>query len=398
VAASLVVAVTDLVRRIRNRSALIVAIGAPVAMAGVFGLLLDGATSAHFTVGVADADRSAVSRQVAGTLVDPAGGSGGTAESGADDRIRFRTFADESALRRAVDDGDVDGGVLLPDGFGADAAAGKRLTVVALRDPRRAIGGEVAAAVAASVGHEVAGVGLSVRVASGLTDRPPGELVDAAGDRTPAFRLDEGGDTSRSIDASAFFGASMAIVFLFFGVAYAPRSLMKEKEDGTLARVLASPIAPGSLLAGKVLGVALLSAAGFVVVWWVTTAAFGAAWGPPVTVLILIVATVLSISGVSAFVCGLARTNEQADTYTSAVTFVLALLGGNFVGPANAPPLLQRLSLLTPNGWALRGFTAAAVDGAAPHEVLGAIAVLLVVGAAFGAAGWVLVGRRVVQG
>jgi len=97
--------------------------------------------------------------------------------------------------------------------------------------------------------------------------------------------------------------------------------------------VLASPIAPGALLAGKVLGVAVLSSVGFAVVWLVTTAVFGAAWGPPATVVVLIVATVLSISGVSAFVCGLARTNEQADTYTSAVTFVLALLGATSSGP-----------------------------------------------------------------
>lgn len=386
-AATLVVAVTDLIRRIRNRSALIVAIGAPVAMAGVFGLLLDGATTTRFTVGVADVDRSAVSRQVTKAMGPDT-----------DDRIRFRTFAGEAALRGAVDDGDVDGGVVIPSGFGADAAAGRRLTVVALRDPRHAIGGQVAAAVATSVGNQVARVGLSVRVASELTGRPPGALVDPAGGRDAPFVLAEGGDTSRSINASAFFGASMAIVFLFFGVAYAPRSLMQEKEDGTLARVLSCPIAPGALLAGKVLGVAVLGSVGFAVVWWVTTALFGAAWGPPATVVVLIVATVLSISGVSAFVCGLARTNEQADTYTSAVTFVLALLGGNFVGPANAPPLLAKLSLLTPNGWALRGFTAAAVDGAGPHEVLGAVAVLLVVGVVFGAAGWVLVGRRVVQG
>ena len=36
------------------------------------------------------------------------------------------------------------------------------------------------------------------------------------------------------------------------------------------------------------------------------------------------------------------RTEEQADGYTSAVAFALALLGGNFVGPGQAPEALQR--------------------------------------------------------
>ncbi len=109
--------------------------------------------------------------------------------------------------------GDVAGGVLVPTGFGEAATSGRPVKVEALRDPHREIGGQVATAVAASVGNRVSAVGLSVRVGSEITGRSPGELLGPAGDRPAPFELDEGGDTGRSINASAFFGASMAIVF-----------------------------------------------------------------------------------------------------------------------------------------------------------------------------------------
>jgi ABC-2 type transport system ATP-binding protein len=52
------VAATEIRRRIRNRSALLTAVVAPLAMAVVFGLLLGGTDSLSITIGVVDSDRS----------------------------------------------------------------------------------------------------------------------------------------------------------------------------------------------------------------------------------------------------------------------------------------------------------------------------------------------------
>ena len=123
-------------------------------------------------------------------------------------------------------------------------------------------------------------------------------------------------------------------------------------------------------MAGKTLSVAVLGLAGFVTVWAVTALVFGARWGDPVAVGVVIVATVLAVGGVATLVASLARTDQQADAYTSAVTFVLALLGGNFVGPGAAPELLRQLSLLTPNGWSLSAFTDLSADAGSLGSVL----------------------------
>jgi ABC-2 type transport system permease protein len=198
----------------------------------------------------------------------------------------------------------------------------------------------------------------------------------------------------REVSAGAYFGASMAVLFLFFTVGLAARSLVAERRTGTLARALATPVRLASLIAGKTLAVSVLGLAGFVSTWLVTWLGFGADWGSTAAVLALMAATVVSIAGVSMFVASLARTEQQADTYTTAVAFVLALLGGNFIGPGAAPALLRRLSRLTPNGWALEAFTSVSVDGSTLRDVLGTLGVLVAIGAMFGLAGAVALARR----
>jgi ABC-2 type transport system permease protein len=139
-------------------------------------------------------------------------------------------------------------------------------------------------------------------------------------------RLAEGQVGGRTIEAANYFGPSMAIFFLFFTVSFGARSVLAERQQGTMRRLLATAAPPGGVLAGKAL------------------AAF-----------------VLGTSSV--LVVTLAKTDEQADGYSSLVVFTLALLGGNFVYLAQLPEALQRVSLLTPNGWALRGFVDLVADG-----------------------------------
>jgi ABC-2 type transport system permease protein len=101
-----------------------------------------------------------------------------------------------------------------------------------------------------------------------------------------------------------------------------------------------------------------------------TTVLFGADWGGPLPAAALCVAMVLAIVSLTALVIVLARSERQAEGLASMVVFGLALLGGNFVFVSNEPPLLRKLALLTPNGWALRGF----VDLATGDRSLGTIA------------------------
>ena len=136
---------------------------------------------------------------------------------------------------------------------------------------------------------------------------------------------------------------------------------------------------------------------GFLTVWIVTSLLFDARWGHPAGVIALVLATVAAIGGVSLLVATLAGSERRADALTSIVGLTFALLGGNFISPESAPPLLRDLSLATPNGWALRGFTDLGTGVATAGRIATTVAVLMAIGAAFGLAGFAA-GRRVARG
>jgi ABC-2 type transport system permease protein len=104
-----------------------------------------------------------------------------------------------------------------------------------------------------------------------------------------------------------------------------------------------------------------------------STILLGVTWGDPLAAGAVIVTVVLAATGITALVLTLARTEQQASLYMSVVTMGLALLGGNFVSLDQAPELLRRLSLVTPNGWALRAFRELTVDGGGVGTVLPAV-------------------------
>ncbi|MDH4145544.1 MAG: ABC transporter permease [Acidimicrobiia bacterium] len=383
--AAVVVARQDLRRRLRNRSALVTAVLGPLAMAIVFGSLIEGASGGTLRLGVVDADRSASSAAVLDALV---GGEGFE-----DSPIRFESVADEAEARRRVDDGDLGAALVIASGFGTAGSPGERAELVVVRDPDQVVSGQVVASVAASIAAGVERAGLAVATAAALSGAPPTpELVSAAIAVEPSLALGEVDPGGRAVSAAAFYGAAMSILFLFFTVGYASRSVLVERQDGTLDRMLATPVSPGAILAGKAASVGVLGLVGFVVVWLVTSSLFDAPWGEPLAVVVLMVATVFAITGVATFAASLARTERQADAITSAVAFVLALLGGNFVGP-NLPAGLRRLSVLTPNGWSLQAFVDLNADAVGLRGIAGALVVLLAMGVVFGAVGVVRVRR-----
>jgi len=380
------VAATEIRRRIRNRSAILTAVIAPLAMAVVFGLLLGGTDSLSITIGVVDADRSELTTGYVDGLL---------ASNGNDSPVEFVTVTDDATARTALDDADIDAAIVLPSGFGAQVTAGAGSIIEVLRDPRREISGEIARSVAGRFAD-----GITTRTLAAITSVAVGApLPDAAAlaglDETVARLADESPGGS-PLDATAYFGVSMSILFLFFTISFAAQSLARERQSGVLDRLLAADARPAAIVAGKVLAVSLLGLAGFATVWGVTTVAFGATWGDPFAVFITMVATVLAVGGVATFVSGFARTPQQAESYTSAVAFVLALLGGNFIGPGQAPPLLDRLSRFTPNGQALRAFTSIATDGASVADVAGHLVALAGFALLFGTVGLVRT-RKAVQ-
>jgi ABC-2 type transport system permease protein len=272
---------------------------------------------------------------------------------------------------------------MLPASPGPSQVVLRSPALVEIVYPRNStIAAGVTAALTAAVDGRVA-AGELAAAAAGTSAASAGDIATQAAETPPPLKAvdDSAGKRPNTI---GYFGPGMAIIFLFIGAGAGARSLLGERDTGTLARLAIAPVRPASVIAGKVGAVVLTALASILAVWGVTTLVFSATWGQPAAVLAMCVATVLAFAGLALFIAVAAKTPGQAETATLVLGFGLALFGGNFFPPGTLPPLFEKLTLLTPNGWALQGFGSLAIDGAHFPTVVTPLIVLVVIAAAFG--------------
>jgi ABC-2 type transport system permease protein len=162
--------------------------------------------------------------------------------------------------------------------------------------------------------------------------------------------------TGRSFDWLSYSAVSMSTLFLMFAVTSGGRTLLAEREYGTLSRLLISPLGALSVLVGKMAGVVLTGFLQMLLLWGATSL-LGAYWGPVPVALISILALVLCASGVGALISAWSKTPGQAGTIGTAVTLVGSAISGTFFPRAGIPAFLQTVSLITPNAWGIELFS-----------------------------------------
>lgn len=360
------IAANGLRRSIRDRSILIMGLLAPIAIALVVGSAFGSGFSLNVTVGIADSDRSDLSQQISRGLT----GAGG-------DGISFSTVSDPAAIDAAVESGTYDAVIVMPAGLSQAVMSGDpaQLDVVGrATDPlSQSIAESVATGVAANL--QTARITAVAATDAGVPD--PGEAIQRAVTAAPPLTV-ERGEVQGTFSVMAYFAPGMAMLFLFFIIGDGARSIIAERAEGTLPRMLAAPIQPASVLLGKTVGVMIVGVVSMTLVWLITWLGFGASWGDPLGVFLVIVAAVTAISGISLLITGLARTENQADALTTIVALLFAIAGGTFFYGASG--LLADMRVFTPNGQALAAFIDLSAAQASVAEVLPRVLLLLGIG------------------
>jgi len=164
-------------------------------------------------------------------------------------------------------------------------------------------------------------------------------------------------------DVLAYLAPGMALMFLMFTVSYGGRSILAEKSQGTLPRLLISPTSSTQILGGKVFGILLTGAAQMFILIGGTSLLFQLKWGDPFGVILLTFAAVFGATGWGMLITALARTTAQVSNVGTAMMLIFGILGGSFVSLEQMHPFVQSLSRITPNSWALDGFTTLALGG-----------------------------------
>ncbi len=378
---ALLIGLKDLIIVARDRTALLLMLAAPFALALGLGLVTGRFSGASETpieeipVVIVDQDGQQLSQALVevfnsadvATLLDPA------AES------------DPAAARAAVDDERAAAAVIIPPGFTdsiiprEDGVPGPVVPIEIYADPARKISSSVVQAVVQQFLARVeSGVVAGQVAVSQLLEHnliTPEQAVtvgqnvglDAAQSNESLVNLAtetlSGEDEAREFDVMAILAPGFAVFFLMFTVTNGGRSLLDERTDWTLQRLLTTPTSMTAVLSGKVIGIFLAGFAQMVILILGTTLLFGLYWGDLRAVIALIAATVLGATGWGMLLAALARTPNQVNSIGTALMILFGILGGSFAPSANFPAALQSLRLITPNAWALDGLAVLALGG-----------------------------------
>jgi ABC-2 type transport system permease protein len=389
---ALEIARKDLRQKVRDRSALLIGIVAPFALAALFASILGGVESDfHARWALADGDGGSI----AAALED--GPLSAMREAGL---LTLERSADAQAARAAVADGAVDAAILLPDGFSA-AALGGGGQVELVVDPDAALSGQVARSMLTGFAHEVDAVRLAVTTALAAGGQPPDlaaipAITEAARAMPAPIAIADIAADDREASNATYYAAAMAIFFVFLSAQFGLVSLHAERRQGTLARMLASPLRWWSIVAGKLIVSVAMAVVSMGVIVVGTSLLLGASWGDPVAVAALVTGAALAATGIALLAVAFTRTEDQAASAVAVVTMVLAIMGGAFFPTSQGPELLAQLSLLTPHAWFLRGIGDAS-SGASLVAVGGPVGVLVLIGVLAGALGLLRVRRLVVS-
>lgn len=323
----------DLRARLRDRSAILLAIVAPAALIGVLSLTTAGPDTDKIPVGVVDSS----------TPVGTALAQGPLAALTNDDTLQVRSYDDRAALRRAVDRGDVEGGITV-------SADGQSVEI--LSSPDHSVTAAILEAISRSTAITVDGVAQGVGAAQALgTEVNAQQFANRLVDTPATSRVVQATDGSDGIDPKTQVAAGMATFFLFFTVQFGVLGLLEERRQGTLPRILAAPVAPWQVLASKLLVSFVLGLASMAFLAVFSTTLLGAHWGSPLGVVILMLAGVLAAVATVTLVAGVARSQDQANSLQSGLALVLAILGGSFFSVARSGGIAATASRLTPHYW-----------------------------------------------
>jgi ABC-2 type transport system permease protein len=373
VRAALLIAGKDLRQRLRDRSAILVALVVPLALASIFGLIFHNVTTGNVTCscdfGLVDQDHGAAATAFETQALAPL-----------EQRqlITVQRLPSLVAARSAADSGRLSAVFVLRRGFTRAVARGRPSELLVIGNVDTTISVQVAQSIARSYASRAD----TIRIARRLLGPGSDAAVQAAASAAP-IALSDVSTRSKQLSTGTFYAAGMAVFFLFFTVQFGISSILDERREGTLARMLVAPIRRSAVLGGKLITSLVLGILSMSVLALATRFLLGAHWGNPLGVAILIVAGVVAATAVMALVATLARTSEQAQAWQSMVALVLGMLGGTFFPVAQAGGVLALLSLATPQAWFLRGIQNLA-GGAGAHVVLGPTVAILVFAAVTG--------------
>lgn len=189
----------------------------------------------------------------------------------------------------------------------------------------------------------------------------------------------------RGISSSDYYAAAMLTMFILFAASHGGRMLLEEKDNKTYQRMIIAGTPKFGILLGKFFTVFFIALLQISVMIGFSYFVLKVRWGNGLTVTLISICSAFAVAGMGAAISAAtyrAGNYKMANIFETAVLQTMAILGGSFLPLEILPSTFQKLSFLSINGIALKGYLKIMM-GYGITEIMSNIAILSGTGAVF---------------
>ena len=178
--------------------------------------------------------------------------------------------------------------------------------------------------------------------------------------------------------------AGMAVMFLLFSVTHAGASILEEKNNGTIKRLLIAPVKRREILTGKMLFVSLMGLTQLIVLFIFGWLVFSLnIFKDLPALLVMIVVTALACSSLGVLIAAICRNLNQVNGISTLLILGMSALGGSMFPAFLMPKYIQTIGKFTLNYWSMKGFTDIFWRNLHIKDILPSVGILLGICAVF---------------
>ena len=419
------IAFKDLIRSFRSAFAVGMMVIAPLMLTGLiyfaFGGMSGGDVSmTAIKVGVVNADQL----PAGGVLDAPIGDTIRSMffDESVKSWITAADYADEASAHAALDKQEIGVAVIIPRNFSERYLSGdKDSPVLIVSDPTLSIGPAIVEDMVTMMVDGVAAGGIALEtimerqqangIQTDVTQIP--SWIQRYGDWYREFQRDlfhdpekaalvvvvpSAGETETADPIQKMMGLTLAgqmIFFAFFTGAYSMMSILREDEEGTLARLFTTPTDRTSILIGKFVAVFLTVILQGIVLMVAGRFTFGIHWGNPAVVALALMGQVIAATGLGVLLISFVKNTRQGGPVLGGGLTTLGMLGGLFTAniPGGMPAAFNAIGTFIPQGWVLKSWRMV-LDGQSAGDLMVPFLVITAMGIVMFAVGAMMFRRR----
>jgi ABC-2 type transport system permease protein len=146
------------------------------------------------------------------------------------------------------------------------------------------------------------------------------------------------------------------IMFMMFGLSGAASTILNERQSGTWARIIISPVKKFEVTLGYLLAYFLMGWIQFAFIMISMNLMFDTNWGRLSYLIPFASLVIITIVGLGLMIAGLVKTQQQAAAIGAVLIVSTCMLGGLYWPIDIMPEYMQKIALGVPQSWAMSGF------------------------------------------